>query len=241
MLFDQISRLAVYRKIGVDASRALVVGPEQPLPFQQAIARRAGVTQLLGTDRIARLRARRLLVSSNCRDLQHAGQLGAPWAVEFVRETLGGRGGKAWRRLYVSRADAGSRKVVNEAEVIALLEEHGFDAIVPSRMPYEAQLAAFRQASHVIAPHGAALAHIVLCPEAAQVLEIFHPLYGTYAYAMIAAASGVNYAAMVAHDALSDAPEWNDPTHAPAERGGFVPLDIRVDLDALAAYLASAA
>jgi capsular polysaccharide biosynthesis protein len=239
MLLDQITRLAVYRKLGVEPSRALVVGPESRMAFQQSILRRAGVTDLLGTDRIARLRAKRLWVSSNCRDLQHAAHQGAAWAVEYVREILGGRGGKGWRRLYISRGDVPGRRVVNEAELIALLEPHGFDVIMPGRMPYEAQLAAFRQASHVIAPHGAALAHMVLCPEGAQIMEIFHPLYGTAAYAMQAPASGVNYAAMVARDAQSDAPEWNDPTVADVSTSRFLDRHLRVDLDTVAGYLAT--
>ena len=137
-----------------------------------------------------------------------------------------------------------TRRIVNEAEVIALLEPYGFEAIIPGQMPYAAQLAAFRQASQVIAPHGAALTHIVLCPPGAQVLEIFHPLYGTAAFAMQAAATGIDYAAMVAHDGASDAPRWNDPTLvdvADVADGQFKERHIRVDLDVLRRYLATIA
>ena len=238
-LLDQITRLALYQRAGVETDRVLVVGPELPMEFQRRIIARAGVTRTLGTGRIARVKVRRLWVSTNCRDLEHAAHRGAGWAVDFARTTLGGRGERGWRRLYISRADSNVRQVVNEADIVRLLEPLGFEVIVPGRMTYEAQLATFRQASHVIAAHGAALAHIVLCPPGAHVLEMFNPVYGTPAYAMQAAACGLHYAALVARDAHSDAPEWNDPALADVSRGQHGPRNLRVDVDALRAYLAS--
>jgi capsular polysaccharide biosynthesis protein len=239
LLLDHLTRLAVYRRVGVDPARVLVVGAEARAPFQKLVLRRAGVTRLLGTTHRARLRARRLWVSSNCYDVRHFAHWGAGWAIEFVRETLGGRGGKGWRRLYVSRADATRRRVVNEAAVAALLEPHGFEVIVPGQMPYEQQVMAFRQASHVIAPHGAALAHMVLCPPGTKILEIFHPLFTDNAFAMQVQAAELDYVAMLARDAESDAPDWNDPRVAPKEMRWYADRDMRVDLAALSRYLAT--
>jgi len=236
-LLDQASRLALYRRVGVDIGAALAIGPELRTEFQRSILAQAGVGQSLGVERVARVRARRLWVSTNCRELLHAGHCGADWAVAFAREILGGRGECGRRRLYVSRADADTRHVVNEAEILPLLARHGFEVIVPGRMPYPAQVAAFREASHVIAPHGAALTHMVLCPPGAHVLEIFNPLYGTAAYAMQAQACGVNYAALVARDGASDAPEWNDPELTDVTQSQHGPRNMRVLPDVLAAYL----
>ena len=133
-LLDQVSRLALYRRAGVDITRALVVGPALQGDYQRSILARAGVTRAMSTDRAARLRVGRLWVSSNCHNLQHAGHLGADWAVAFARETLGGAGTRGWRRLYISRGDVALRQVRNEAEVMALLEPHGFESIQPSRI-----------------------------------------------------------------------------------------------------------
>jgi capsular polysaccharide biosynthesis protein len=238
-LYDQMTRLALYRRLGVDTGAALVVGPEPALPAQREILRRAAVTRYLGSDRVARVRCRRLWVSGNCRALCHPSHLGATWAIDFIRHTLGGQGQKGWRRLYLSRADAGSRRVANEDAVTALLEPHGFETIVPGRMSYDAQLAAFRQASHVVAPHGAALTHIVLCPAGAQVLEMFHPLYGTASYAAQAEAAGIRYAALVARDWESDAPELNDPSVLATEPSRAGDRHMCVDLEALSRYLAT--
>ena len=239
-LLDQITRLALYQKLGVATERALAVGPEPVMAAQREILRMANVGAYLGTDRLARVRARRLWVSSNCRDLWHAAHLGAPWAVGFAQATLRGQGTKGWRRLYLSRADARGRRVANEAELMALLEPLGFERMLAADMSYPAQIAAFKQASHVIGPHGAGLAHIVLCPPGAHVLEIFHPLYGTSGLALQAAATGIRYAAMTARDWESDAPDWNDPDR-PGPRGTFTERNMRVDLDVLAGYLATVA
>jgi capsular polysaccharide biosynthesis protein len=238
-LLDQLTRLALYQRVGVDPARALVIGPEPSGNFRQAVLRRAGATSVLSTEQCARVRVRRLWVSSNCREVRHFAHWGAEWAIEFVRQTLGGRGIKGWRRLYVSRSDAARRRVVNEPEIAALLEPLGFEVIVPGRMPYQAQVAAFKQASHVIAPHGAALAHLVLCPPDARILEIFHPLFTENAFAMQVQAASVEYVAMVARDACSDAPEWNDPALA-EDMTRYAGRDIRVDLPALSRYLATA-
>lgn len=239
-LLDQITRLALYQRAGVDVAEALVIGPEVQAEFQRHILRLAGVAQTLGAGRLARVRAERLWVSSNCRGTrhQHAAHLGAPWAVEFARATLGGRGQHGQRRLYVSRGDVAARQVVNEDEVMALLAPHGFELIQPGRLPYEAQLAAFRGASHVIAPHGAALTHMIVMPAGAHVLEMFHPLYGTYAFALQAAAAGLRYAAMLARDFEFDTPAWNDPGVADARHDRYLARHMRVDLTALRHYLA---
>lgn len=236
-LLDQITRLALYRRAGVDTGRALVVGPPASAPFQRALLARAGVSRLLDTNRVARLRVARLWVSTNCRGLEHAAHLGAEWAVRFAQQVVGGQGVRGWRRLYVSRGDVQQRQVRNEAEVVALLDRHGFESIQPGTMSYDAQVAAFRQASHVIGAHGAALTHLVACPPGAKALEMFHPLYGTSAFAQQCPAAGIDYAAMLARDAVSDAPEWNDPDLTDIGRSRFLGQHLRVDLTVLRRYL----
>lgn len=240
-LFDQISRLELYRRAGADLAQALVVGPELRTEYQRIIAARAGITHMLGTARLARVRARHLWVSTDCKALQHPAHWGAAWAVEHARAVLGGRGSGGDRRLYISRADLRTRRVQNEPELIAALARFGFDAIVPGAMPYDEQLAAFRTASHVVGTHGAALSHIVLCPPGARVLELFHPLYGTWDYAMLSAASGLDYTALVGRDCLSDAPELNDPGRVDLAAARFGERNLRVDPAAAANWMGASA
>lgn len=235
-LYDQFSRLWLYGRAGVDIARALVIAADPSVPFRAAPLRKAGVTRTLGTNQHARVRVKRLFVSSNCRDVRHFGHWGAPWVNSFVQEALGGRGTRGWRRIYLSRNDAPGRRVVNEAEVMAVLEPYGFELMTPGRMSYDAQTAAFKQASHIVAPHGAALAHMMLMPPDAHLLEIFHPLYTENAFALQVAALGIGYTAMVARDGETDAPQYNDPAVA-GERRHYISRHIYVDVARLARYL----
>jgi hypothetical protein len=240
-LLDQISRLGLYQRAGAGLPAATVIGPRLRPGFQQAIAARAPVGDWLFTDIVARVRVGRLWVSTECRELQHPAQLCAPWALAWLRERLGGATRPGHRRLFVSRADAPTRRLVNEPELLAVLRRRGFEVIVPERMPYEDQLAAFRDASHVVACHGAALAHLVLCAPGTHVLEMFHPLYGTWAYAMLAAASGLRHAALLGRDGVSDAPELNEPAAAGPLLGRFGERDLRIDAGELGAWLEAVA
>lgn len=237
-LLDQLARLALYEMAGVDTTKVLVIGPQPGLAFRPELLHRAGVSQALGTERPALVRVQRLWVSSTCIDVRHTAHWGADWAIAYVRRILGGRGERGWRRLYISRADATRRRVVNEAEVLALLEPLGFECIVPGQMTYADQVTAFKQASHIVSPHGAALAHLVVCPPDTRLLEFFHPMFAENNFAQLVQQSGIDYKAMLAFDGQSDAPEWNDPAAAVPSHP-YIERDIRVDLGRLKRYLAT--
>lgn len=240
-LLDQLSRLGRYRRAGAMLARATAIGPPLAAAFQQELAARIGIGGWLGTDRVARVRVRRLWVSTECRELQHPAQLCAPWNIAWLRDLLDAPERSGTRRLFVSRADGPSRGLANEAALRDELDRHGYEAIVPGRMPYRDQLAAFRAASHVVACHGAALAHLVACAPGTHVLEMFHPLYGTWAYAMLAEAAGLRYAALVGRDGASDAAELNEPAAAGPLRGRFGERGLRVDPAEVAAWLRATA
>lgn len=77
------------------------------------------------------------------------------------------------RRIYISRAKAKTRRVLNEQELLALLEKHGFDVVRAEELTYQQQVQLFYEAEVVVAPHGAGLTNL-LFSEHCQVLE-FHP------------------------------------------------------------------
>jgi hypothetical protein len=87
-LLDHFTRLELYRRAGIDIATATVIGGEPRAAFQQAALAKYGVANFLHTGRTARVRVRRLWVSSNCRDLRHPAHHGASWAIEFLRRTL---------------------------------------------------------------------------------------------------------------------------------------------------------
>lgn len=237
-LFDHATRIEVYRRAGVDIAQVTVIGPELRSDYQRVVAGGLGVRAYLPVTRRARLRIGRLWVGSNCHDLRHPAHWAADWAMASLRALFDLAPRRPPRRLLVSRVDSPWRRLGNEAEVAAVLAPLGFEVIVPGRLAFADQIAAFRDATHVVAPHGAGLANILFCAPGTQVLEVFHPHYGTWAYAMLNASLGLRYASMVARDALSDAPEFNDLT-LPRERiVAHAGRDMRVDLAELRRWLA---
>lgn len=64
------------------------------------------------------------------------------------------------RRLYLRRL-SGRRRVLNQTEVEAMVEEFGFTIVSPETLSFADQVSLFRNAEMVIAPVGAALANLV--------------------------------------------------------------------------------
>jgi hypothetical protein len=79
------------------------------------------------------------------------------------------------RRLYVSRVDAQDRRVRNESELITMLDEYGFERIVPGEHTFAEQVRRFADAEVVLGPHGAGLTNTIFAPETTLV-----ELFGSY-------------------------------------------------------------
>jgi hypothetical protein len=76
------------------------------------------------------------------------------------------------RRIFVSRANAVRRRLVNEDEVWALLEPHGFERVVMEGLEFAEQVSLMKQTSVLCAPHGAGLTNMLFCPPGARIVEI---------------------------------------------------------------------
>jgi hypothetical protein len=81
------------------------------------------------------------------------------------------------RLLYLSRRDAPQRRLLNEEEITAFLMTIGFEVVCAGDLSFREQVALFRNASFVIAPHGAALTNMVFAPPGATLIEFFGQNY----------------------------------------------------------------
>ena len=63
-------------------------------------------------------------------------------------------------RLYISRRNAGHRRVRNEDAVVELLAGYGFRSVQLEKLPFEEQVKLFHRAEVVVGPHGAGLGTI---------------------------------------------------------------------------------
>lgn len=116
------------------------------------------------------------------------------WALDWLRERLVPEAGPRARRLYVSRADASLRRVVNEDELFAALAPLGFERLLPGTLALEEQLRTFSEAEAVLAPHGAGLVSLLACAPGTKVLELFSEHYVNGCYYALSDALGLEYA-----------------------------------------------
>lgn len=96
-------------------------------------------------------------------------------------------------RIYISRAQATHRRVLNEREVSQFLNQQGFQTVFLEQMSVREQAQTFASAKYVIAPHGASLANLVFCCYKTKVIELFSPYYVHYPYWILSNQIGLDY------------------------------------------------
>ncbi|NBC36896.1 DUF563 domain-containing protein [Novosphingobium sp. FSY-8] len=207
-LIDALPRLAA---LGGGLAQVHVLLHQSPTRYQRETLELIGIAadRVHVVEPFAAIRARMLIATSDLADLPHPAFKGAPWALDWLQARLGLRvlatatGGfmpAPADKIYVSRADAPGRRIVNDAELAAYLAGLGYRRVVLGEMPLVEQIATIARASHVVALHGAGLALMALAARRCQLVEIFPHTYGTPAFYVLSAAQGNAYATYVAHD-----------------------------------------
>lgn len=202
-LSDWLPRLAPMGPIRPDGDVYVAITPMQA-PFQRESLAACG----FGADRIVEIeddtiiQARELLAPLDFGFTPHPAYKTAPWAVSYLRSTVGY--GVAFptraspkhekRRIYISRADAGYRKILNETELVRSLDVLGFETHTLAALTIRDQAALFGSASHIVGLHGAGLTNLIFAEAGGSICEIFPASYGTPAFYDIAAGVGMNYA-----------------------------------------------
>ena len=75
-------------------------------------------------------------------------------------------------KIFISRGDAQTRRIINEDKVSTLLESHGFRVIYLANMAFDDQVNLFGSASHIVAAHGGGLSNLLFSSKA-NILELF--------------------------------------------------------------------
>lgn len=79
---------------------------------------------------------------------------------------------RSGRRLFVTRADAGSRKLVNEDEIIAIAADYGFETVSPQHLSFRDQVDLFGGADAIAGPLGAGLANAAFLRPGSALIEL---------------------------------------------------------------------
>jgi capsular polysaccharide biosynthesis protein len=111
-----------------------------------------------------------------------------------VREALGSSPAAApWRRVFISRARARIRRLVNEEEIAPALARAGFEAVHMEDLSFEEQIRLMGETKVLLAPHGAGLTNMMFCPPGTHVVEIADTSYPNPNFYALACAMGLHY------------------------------------------------
>ena len=195
-LFQLLPRYELLKRAGIELNKIdyfVVCSQEQA--FQRESLALLGIdrNRIIESDHSSLIRAEEMIVPSV--------PLGVgcfrPWMMEFLRsrflppemQSVKSPG----RRLYISRANAGYRRVLNESDVIRLLHSRGFETIAMEALTMQEQAAAMASCEIVVAPHGGGLSNIVFCSPGTKIIEIFSPELVASYFWKIANQVGLDY------------------------------------------------
>lgn len=122
----------------------------------------------------------RLSVPSHkpCKNLSQLGGLPREY-IRFCRKQLSKTFGIHFgdadpdRRIFISRANASKRRMINEEGVANFLETLGFEHVALEEKSLLNQIELFAEASVVVGQHGAGLTNLLYVPSGASVVEVF--------------------------------------------------------------------
>lgn len=113
--------------------------------------------------------------------------------VKTMREKTGVVAIKPFRKIYVSRGKQFSRRVMNEAEVIAILEQYDFETVYFEGMTFENQVKLMTETSHFVTSHGANMTNLIFLQKGAWILELINERKPNFCYWSVADCLGHEY------------------------------------------------
>lgn len=93
---------------------------------------------------------------------------------------------RANRKIFISRRNNKTKRLVNEDKIAQLFSEYGFDIIYPEEISLEEQIKIYMHTKYFACTTGAALTNIIYAPSSAHVICIIPREYGFCLYSTIA-------------------------------------------------------
>ncbi len=202
-LYDWVTRIYYFCQSGItDYRNCIFVMGGSPTEFHDLVL--SSVCRLFGLKRenfhfpIAEqniVGSGRMFWFGDQQAFMHPAQMVHPQSIAAIRKVVADISVPtgSWPYIYISRGDAGARRLQNEAEILPKLEALGFKSIRLAELPILDQLSVLRGAKCIVAPHGMGLSNIVFNPGPLRVVELYSPFGGTEAYALISRAMGFSY------------------------------------------------
>ena len=195
-MFDVLPRIQLLKDSGFSFEEIDGLLVSNRLPFQQETLGLLGIPneQLIDSDTGYHIQAKRLIVPSFAGTVSWMPR----WACDFLRELFlkpdRPAEDRGHQRLYIRRDRASHRRLINEVELIAALEQQGFYSVALEALSVQEQANLFAQAEVIVAPHGGGLTNLVFCQPNTRVIEIFSPFYVYPCYWLVSNLLGLQYA-----------------------------------------------
>jgi tetratricopeptide (TPR) repeat protein/capsular polysaccharide biosynthesis protein len=192
-MFDVLPRLELLRRSGIKLKEIdWFIVNSLSKPYQQETLNLLGIPQdkIIESDRRSHIQASELIVPSFPGYLDWVPE----GTIKFLRQTFLPQTEQTQNNsnnqderglIYVSRAKAKNRQLVNEVEVSQLLTASGFVTVFLEEMSFLEQITIFANAKIIVAPHGSGLTNLVFCSPNTKIVELFSPNYIRTDYWMI--------------------------------------------------------
>ena len=178
-MMDIIPRIDILRRSGIDIEEIdWFVVNNIDRDFQKETLEFLGIptNKIMVSDRHSYIQADELIVPSFPGHLDWVPKS----TITFLRKTFlpaRNRNSESPKRIYISRAQARGRLVINEEEVIEVVSQLGFQTVCLEELSVLEQVSLFASAETIISPHGSSLTNLVFCSPGTIVIELFSPHY----------------------------------------------------------------
>jgi len=198
LLFDSLGRLWIAEKAGFRPQDFdhLIVQQDTPLLRRFLELLGAGSKRLVDLSRVRHVRCENLFVGSyqSATGHYHPGFL--DWLRARTQNRPKQRAESCKKVLILSRARAGSRRLLNEREVEKAFPMGSVHRASLEKHTLDEQLDLFDQAAAVVAPHGGGLSHLAWARPGLPILELFPEGFYNACYLDLSSAVGARYGAL---------------------------------------------
>jgi len=186
-MLDLLPRIELLHQAGMTPDSVDYYLVDATYPFQRETLERLGIPlhKTLSPAQVPHLEARSLLLPSFPASISWMPE----WTCDFLQRSFLPADcppSRPHRRLYISRARASVRRLINEDQVVQALLPWGFERVYLETLSVQEQATLFAEAEAVVALHGSGLTNLVFCQPGTTVIELFSPEYVYPCYWLLA-------------------------------------------------------
>ncbi len=171
-IVDSLPKLILLKEAGMFNDVDYFLVPNYSADYHRETLNYFGIKshQVISSRVERHIRADNLIVSSYTRVDGHHPE----WACNGLHDTFvtPDPSRKNDKLLYISRADAKQRRVLNEPELIAMLQKYGFEVHTMSSLSMAHKAELLNSARLIVGPHGSGSVNFVLCKPGTKILDL---------------------------------------------------------------------